>query len=91
MDAVFFFPWTLSIAYRFFKHCGCGWRYTGETGIPWAIKLREHRQNLEVGHLVIFRLAQHSFEENHHVLRKEAKSLRLERIQFTGSIRKWPA
>jgi hypothetical protein len=85
------FSWTLSIAYRFFKHCECGWRYTGETSVPWAIKLREHRQNLEVGHLVISRLAQHSFEENRHVLWKEAEILRLERIQFTGSIRKQPA
>ena len=55
------------------------------------MKLREHRQNLEVGRLVISRLAQHSFEENHHILWKEAKILRLERIQFTGSIRKRPA
>jgi len=51
----------------------------------------EHRQNLEVGHLVISRLAQHSFEENRHVLWKEAEILRLERIQFTGSLRKQPA
>jgi len=86
-----YFSWTLSIAYRLFKCCECGWRYNGETGIPWAMKLGEHRQNLEVGHLVISRLAQHSSEENHHVLWKEVKILRLERIQFTGSIRKWPA
>jgi len=80
--------WTLSIAYRFFRHCECGWRYTGETGTLWAMKLR---QNLEVGHLVISRLAQNSFEENHHILWKEAEILNLERIQLTGIIRKWPA
>jgi len=82
---------TLSIVCRFFKHCECGWRYTGESGLLWGVKLGEHRQNLEVGHLVISRLAQNSFEENHHVLWKEAEILSLERIQFTGINRKWPA
>jgi hypothetical protein len=57
------FSWTLSIAYRFFNHCECGKNYNGGIGRPWAMKLREQRQNLEVGHLEISRLAQHSFEE----------------------------
>jgi len=30
--------------------CQCGRSYTGETGRPWAVRLGEHRQNLE-GHL----------------------------------------
>jgi len=40
---------------------------------PWTMKMKEHRQNLEVGNLERFRLAQPSFEENHLVLWEEAK------------------
>ena len=85
------FSWTLPITYRFFKHCECGRSYPGETGRLWAMKLREHKQNLEVSHLARSRLAQHSCEKNHHILRKEAKILRPKRNKLTGSIRKWPA
>jgi hypothetical protein len=31
--------------------CECGRNYMAETGIPWAVRLREHRQHLEVGYL----------------------------------------
>ena len=45
---------------------------------PWTVRLREHRRHLEVGHLERSRLAQHSFEENHRLLREEAKILETE-------------
>ena len=48
--------------------CECGMNYIDETGRPWDVRLREHRRNLEIGHLERSRLAQHSFEENHRVL-----------------------
>jgi hypothetical protein len=48
--------------------CESGGNYIEETGRPWYVRLREHRQNLEVGRLERSRLAQHSFEENHRVL-----------------------
>jgi len=41
--------------------------------------LREHRRNLELGHLERSRLAEHSYEENRRVLWKEAKFLETEK------------
>jgi predicted GIY-YIG superfamily endonuclease len=58
--------------------CQCGKSYTGETGRPWAVRLQEHRQNVEEGHLERSRLAQHSFEKNHCIVWKEAKILEVE-------------
>jgi len=43
------------------------------------VTFREHMRNLEVGHLERSTLAQHSFEENHHVLWDEAMILETER------------
>jgi hypothetical protein len=40
--------------------CECGRSYTGETGRPLAMQLREHRQNLKEGLLEKSKLAQHS-------------------------------
>jgi hypothetical protein len=54
------------------------------------LRPREHKWNLEVSHLERSRLAQHSFEENHHVLREEVKILETGKIQYTWSIRKQP-
>jgi hypothetical protein len=48
--------------------CECDRNYIEETGGPWYVRLREHRRNLEVGHLEGSRLAQHSFEETYRVL-----------------------
>jgi len=59
--------------------CKCGRSYNGETGRPCAVTLREHMRNLEVGHLERSRLAQHSFDENHHVLWEEAMILETEK------------
>jgi predicted GIY-YIG superfamily endonuclease len=59
--------------------CKCGRSYNGETGRPCTVTLRAHMRNLEVGHLERSKLAQHSFEENHHVLWKEAMILETER------------
>ena len=59
--------------------CKYGRSYNGETGRPCTMTPREHMRNLEVGHLERSRLAQHSFEENHHVLWEEAMILETER------------
>jgi hypothetical protein len=45
--------------------CECGRSYTGETGRPQAVQLREHRHNLKVGLLQRPELAQHTYEEGH--------------------------
>jgi predicted GIY-YIG superfamily endonuclease len=59
--------------------CECGRSYTGETGRPWAMRIRKHLRNLEVGHLERSRLAQHLFEESHLVLWEEAIILETEK------------
>ena len=58
--------------------CECGRSYTGETGRPLVVRLREHRQNLEEGHLERSKVVQDAFGENHHIVWKEAKSLETE-------------
>jgi hypothetical protein len=55
----------------------CGRSFIGETGRPWIVRLRKHRQNLE-GHLERSKVVQHAFGENHHIVWKEAKSLETE-------------
>ena len=59
--------------------CECGRNYIGQTARPWAVRLREHRRNLQVGHLERSRLSQHSFEENHRVLWEGSKILKTEK------------
>jgi hypothetical protein len=54
------------------------------------LRPRQHKWNLEVSHLERSRLAQHSFEENHHVLWEEVKILETEKLQYIWSIRKRP-
>jgi hypothetical protein len=44
--------------------CECGRSYTGETGRPLAVRLREHRHNLKDGLLEKSKLAYHAHEEN---------------------------
>jgi hypothetical protein len=43
--------------------CECGRSYIGETGRPVAVRLREHRHNLQQDRLVKSKLAQHAYEE----------------------------
>jgi hypothetical protein len=41
--------------------CECGRNYTGETGRPLTMHLREHRHNLREGLIEKFKLAQHAY------------------------------
>jgi predicted GIY-YIG superfamily endonuclease len=43
--------------------CEYGRSYIGETGRPLAVRLREHRHNLQQGVLEKSKLAQHAYEE----------------------------
>jgi predicted GIY-YIG superfamily endonuclease len=54
--------------------CECGRSYTGERRRSLVVRYREHKQNLE-GQLERSKVVQHAFGQNHHVVRKEAKSL----------------
>jgi Na+-translocating ferredoxin:NAD+ oxidoreductase RnfC subunit len=58
--------------------CGCGRSYTGETGRPVAVRLREHRHNLQQGLLEKSKLAQRAYEEGHRVSCDEARILEIE-------------
>jgi predicted GIY-YIG superfamily endonuclease len=42
--------------------CECGRSYIGETGRLLAVRLREHRHNLQQGLLEKSKLAQHAYE-----------------------------
>jgi hypothetical protein len=44
-----------------------GGSYTGETGRPLAVWLREHRHNLQQGLLEKSKLPQHAYEEGHRI------------------------
>jgi hypothetical protein len=56
----------------------CGRSYIGNTGKPPAVRLHEHRQNLQQGLLEKSKLAQHAYEEGHRVGWDDAKILELE-------------
>jgi hypothetical protein len=58
--------------------CECGRSYTGETGRPLAVRLREHRHNLKEDLLEKPKVAQHACEEGQRVGRDEARSLEIE-------------
>jgi hypothetical protein len=45
--------------------CECGRCYIGETGRPLAVRIREHKHNLNEGLLDKSKLAQHAYEEGH--------------------------
>jgi hypothetical protein len=45
--------------------CGCGRSYIGKPGRPLAMRLLEHRHNLQQGLLEKSKLAQHAYEEGH--------------------------
>jgi hypothetical protein len=47
--------------------CECGRSYTGETGRPLPVRLREHKHNLQQGLLATSKLAQRAYEEGHRV------------------------
>jgi hypothetical protein len=58
--------------------CECGRSYIGETGRPLAVRLREHRHNLEQGRLEKSKLAQHAYEEGHRIGWDDARVLEIE-------------
>jgi hypothetical protein len=58
--------------------CECGRCYTGETGRPLVVQIREHRQNLKEGLLEISKLAQYTYEEGHRMRYDEDRILEIE-------------
>jgi predicted GIY-YIG superfamily endonuclease len=58
--------------------CECGRSYIGETGRPLAVRLREHRHNLQQSLLKKPKLAQHAYEECHREGWDEARILEIE-------------
>jgi predicted GIY-YIG superfamily endonuclease len=58
--------------------CECGRSYIGETGRPLAVRLREHRHNLQQGLLEKSKLAQHAYEEGHRIRWDDARILEIE-------------
>jgi hypothetical protein len=58
--------------------CECGRSYIGETGRRLAVRLREHRHNLQQGLLDKSKLAQHAYEEGHRVGWDDARVLQIE-------------
>jgi len=68
--------------------CESGRSYIGQTGRPWEVRIREHRQNWRA-HMDRPRLVQHSLKEIHRIAWKEAKILNI-RIQYIENIRTQP-
>jgi hypothetical protein len=58
--------------------CECGRSYTGETGRPVAVRLHEHKHNLQQGLLEKSKLAQHAYEKGHRVGWDDARILEIE-------------
>jgi hypothetical protein len=58
--------------------CECGRSYIGETGRTLAVRLREHRHNLQQVILEKSKLAQHAYEEGHKVGWDDATILEIE-------------
>jgi hypothetical protein len=58
--------------------CECGRRYIGETSRPLAVRLHEHRHNLQQSLLEKLKLAQHAYEESHRVGWDDARVLEIE-------------
>jgi predicted GIY-YIG superfamily endonuclease len=58
--------------------CECVRNYIGEIGRPLAVRLREHRHNLQQGLLKKSKLAQHVYEEGHRVRWYDATILEIE-------------
>jgi hypothetical protein len=58
--------------------CECGRSYIGETGRPIAVRLREHRRNLQEDLLVKSKLVQHAYEEGQRVGWDDARVLEIE-------------
>jgi predicted GIY-YIG superfamily endonuclease len=58
--------------------CECNRTYIGETGEPLAVRLREHRHNLQQGLPEKSKLAQHAHEEGHKVSWDEVVILEIE-------------
>jgi hypothetical protein len=55
-----------------------GRSYIGETGRPLAVRLREHRHNLQQGIVEKSKLAQHAYEEGHRAGWDDARILEIE-------------
>jgi hypothetical protein len=58
--------------------CECGRSCIGETGSPLAVRLREHRHNLQQGLLEKSKLAQHAYKGGHRVGWDDARILEIE-------------
>jgi hypothetical protein len=58
--------------------CECGQRYIGETSRPLGVCIKEHKHNLKQGLLEKSKLAQHAYEEGHHLKWDEAKAVQKE-------------
>jgi predicted GIY-YIG superfamily endonuclease len=58
--------------------CECGRSYIGETNRPLAVRVREHRHNLQQGLLEKSKLAQRACEEGHRVGWDDARVLEIE-------------
>jgi hypothetical protein len=59
--------------------CECGRSYIGEIGRLLAVRLREHRHNLQQGLLEESILAQHAYKEGHRVGWDDSRILVIER------------
>jgi hypothetical protein len=57
--------------------CEFGRSYIGETSRPLAVRLREHRHNLQQGLLEKSKLAQPAYEEGHRVRRNDDRVWKL--------------
>jgi hypothetical protein len=58
--------------------CECGRSHIGETGRHLAVRLREHRHNLQEVLLEKLKLTQHVYEESHRVGWDKARILEIE-------------
>jgi hypothetical protein len=63
--------------------CECGSNYIGETGGPQAVRLRQHRHNLNVDLLEESKLYQQAYEE---VMGSFGKKLDFRQMKVTASI-----
>jgi hypothetical protein len=57
--------------------CECDRSYIGETSRPLAVRLREHRHNLQQGLLDKSKLSQHAYEEGQRVGWDDARILEI--------------
>jgi hypothetical protein len=70
--------------------CECGRSYIGETGRPLAVRLRDHRYNLQQGLLEKSKLGQHAYEEGHRIGWHDVGFWKLKVTSGIGNTRNWP-